>query len=138
MTLSKSQRAAVFAMFDGHCAYCGIELPERGWQADHIEALERVMTYVRDSPFGELKRKLLRCDNPSADCVDNFFPSCRPCNIDKSSMSLEFWRTQLEKKPQILRDNYSAWRHAERFGLVAQVETKVIFYFEKQGVTDAN
>lgn len=61
MTLSKSQRAAVFAMFDGHCAYCGIELPERGWQADHIEALERVMTYVRDSPFGELKRKLLRC-----------------------------------------------------------------------------
>ena len=32
MTLTKKQRAEVFAMFDGHCAYCGCVLPEKGWQ----------------------------------------------------------------------------------------------------------
>jgi 5-methylcytosine-specific restriction endonuclease McrA len=133
MTLSKKQRAVLHAMFGGHCAYCGHELPENGWHADHIEALERVMTYARKDKFGELERKLLRCDNPEADRVDNFFPSCRACNIDKSSMSLEFWRTQLEKKPKVLRDNYSAFRHAERFGLVAQIATTVTFYFERTG-----
>lgn len=118
-------------MFGGLCAYCGCVLPEQGWHADHIEALERVMTYVRKDKFGELERKLLRCDNPAANRVDNFFPSCRACNIDKSSMSVELWRTQLERKPQILRNNYSAWRHAERFGLVEQIATKVVFYFER-------
>lgn len=137
MTLSKAQRDIIFAMFDGHCAYCGVILPQRGWQVDHIEALERVVGYVRSTDrCGEYKRKLIRCDNPDADKVGNFFPACRPCNIDKSSMSLEFWRTQLERKPEILRNNYSAWRHAERFGLVVQVKTKVTFYFEK--LTEAN
>lgn len=131
MKLSKSQRASLFAMFEGHCAYCGCVLPEKGWHADHVEALERVNTYVSGGGFEPYRRKLLRCDNPGADRIGNFFPSCRACNIDKSSMGLEFWRKQLERKPQILRDNYSAWRHAERFGLVAQVATKVTFYFER-------
>lgn len=36
----------------------------------------------------------------------------------------------MERKVDILRTNYSAWRHAERFGLVAQVKTEVVFYFE--------
>ena len=132
MTLTKPQRAVLFAMFDGHCAYCGCVLPEKGWQADHVEALERVVSYVRDDNHQGYRRILKRCDNPEANRIDNFFPSCRPCNIDKSSMSVEFWRTQLERKPEILRKNYSAMRHAERFGLVAQIETKVVFYFEKQ------
>jgi len=64
------------------------------------------------------------------------FPSCRACHSDKNFMSLEDWRAHLEQKPEVLRRNYSAWRHAERFGLVAQVGTKVVFHFErKPGIT---
>ncbi len=58
-------------------------------------------------------------------------PSCRSCTIDKSNLSLEDWRRSLEHKPNVLRDNYSAGRHAERFGLVAQVATRVVFHFER-------
>lgn len=27
--------------FGGRCAYCGCELPEKGWHADHVEAVLR-------------------------------------------------------------------------------------------------
>lgn len=27
--------------FGGRCAYCGCELPEKGWHADHVQAVLR-------------------------------------------------------------------------------------------------
>jgi hypothetical protein len=132
MTLTKKQRADVFAMFDGHCAYCGIVLPEKGWHADHIEAIWRKTKMVRtDGRFGSYKMvQTGECYAPENDHKDNFFPSCAPCNIDKGASSVEDWRKGLERKVKVLRDNYSAFRHAERFGLVAQVKERVVFYFE--------
>lgn len=132
VTLTKSQRVKVLAMFDGHCAYCGNVLPIKGWHADHVEPIYRKTKMVIDDRWGSYKYvKTGECFAPENDHLGNFMPSCRPCNIDKSTLSLEDWRKSLERKPQVLRDNYSAWRHAERFGLVAQIQTKVIFHFER-------
>ena len=138
MTLTKSQRGAVFAMFGGKCAYCGTVLPERGWHADHVEAVFRKSDLVRDEKTDRWKFvKTGDCWAPENERLDNFMPACRPCNIDKATASVEEWRKALEHKPEVLRANYSAFRHAERFGLVAQVETKVVFYFEQAGGTHA-
>lgn len=131
--LTKKQRAVVFEMFGGHCAYCGIEL-SKGWHADHVAPIYRKTKMVRtEGRFGSYKYvQTGECFNPENDHAGNFMPSCRPCNIDKNVLELEDWRRSLERKPQVLRDNYSAWRHAERFGLVAQIGTKIVFHFERQ------
>lgn len=133
MTLNKIQRARLFAMFEGRCAYCGSALPEKGWHADHVEPLCRKTKMIRDADWNYKFVKTGECFNPENDRADNFMPSCGPCNMDKSVLSLEDWRRSLERKPQVLRNNYSAWRHAERFGLVAQIKTNVIFHFETYG-----
>lgn len=41
MVLTKKQRAELRMKFGGRCAYCGCELPEKGWHADHVEAVYR-------------------------------------------------------------------------------------------------
>ena len=38
MALTKKQRVELRMKFGGRCAYCGCELPEKGWHADHVEA----------------------------------------------------------------------------------------------------
>ena len=41
MQLSKPQRDVLRMKFGGMCAYCGSELPEKGWHADHVEPVLR-------------------------------------------------------------------------------------------------
>lgn len=121
-------------MFNGLCAYCGTTLPENGWHADHVEPIYRKTKMVKKNGDPWASYKFVQtgeCYAPENDHAGNFMPSCRACNIDKSAATLEVWRRNLERKVEVLRKNYSAWRHAERFRLVAQIETKVIFHFEK-------
>jgi hypothetical protein len=130
VTLTKARRAELYAMFGGLCAYCGEHLPENGWHADHVESIRREsrMVRVREGTY-----KLVptgQCQFPENDHIGNLMPACRACNINKGVASLEGWRVRLERQPQVLRDNHSAYRHAERFGLVAQVKTTVVFHFE--------
>jgi hypothetical protein len=68
---------------------------------------------------------------PENDRLGNFFPACRACNIDKSVYPLEDWRKLLEERPNVCRRNYSAFRHAERFGRIVVINEPVIFFFEK-------
>lgn len=133
VTLTKVQRAQLFAKFDGRCAYCGGDLPERGWHADHVEPVYRKYKMVRTDDHRHSYKFVQtgECYAPENDHAENFMPSCRACNIDKSTLTLEDWRKSLERKVQVLRKNYSAYRHAERFGLVAEVKAKVIFHFEQ-------
>lgn len=132
MSLTKSQRLKLREMFGGKCAYCGWDLPENGWHADHIEPIIRKGEYVRVDEPGRSHKFVANgeCHRPENHRSDNFFPSCRACNIHKSSQSLEDWRSQLEGSPRVLRDNYATFKHAERFGIVAVVRSKVVFHFE--------
>jgi hypothetical protein len=126
MKLTKAQRATLREMFGGRCAYCGCELGER-WHADHVEAVQRKLQYVRGVGFkatGEVW-----C--PENDHIGNLMPACVPCNIDKHSSSLEDWRHGLQRTHEVLRKNASRYRHGLRFGLITENTGPVVFYFER-------
>lgn len=147
MNLTKSQRATLRMRFGGKCAYCGCDLPERGWHADHVEPVLREwwkstkwwqeshgFTYdVKDGKIVRTPVALEKAglERPKNDVLDNLFPSCRACNIDKHASPLEAWRKQMEDRVGVCRRNYSAFRHAERFGLVKDTSKPVVFWFEK-------
>lgn len=117
MKLTKAQRETVRAKFGGRCAYCGYEIPDK-FHADHVEAIYR--GYAENKPL-----------KPELDTIENMFPSCAPCNIDKSVWSVEQWRVQLQGKLEVLKRNSSPYRHALRFGLVFESKEPVVFWFEK-------
>ena len=129
MTLTKAQREQLKNKYGGRCAYCGCTLTAK-WQADHLLPLKRTGKWVPKNGryYGEYVQTGIT--HPERDTLGNMMPCCIPCNNNKSNVSLETWRKQLEHLPDVLMKNYSAWRHAQRFGLVQQVGTKVVFHFE--------
>ncbi len=149
MALSKKQRAVLFAMFGGLCAYCGQPLPEKGWHADHLEPVQRewwkALRNKTTAKWDETKQCVVQVETdrkvtmgyPERDTFENHLPACAPCNIDKGSHTLEAWRKSLEQRVEVCRRNHSAFRFAERFGLVAQIKTAVVFHFEEVKAEEA-
>ena len=152
MNLTKIQRETLRMKFGGRCAYCGCELPERGWHADHVEPVLRewwkntagwkeshsFKWEVNEATgrFNKIAIPLEKAglERPHNDTLDNLFPACRECNIDKHASTLEHWRKAIEDKVGVCRRNYTAFRHAERFGLVKDLTKPVIFWFEQYEV----
>lgn len=126
MRLSKADREAVRAKFGGRCAYCGEHLGER-WHADHFEAVVRDMRYEPGRGFVPTGTML----RPQHDTLANLMPACAPCNIDKGSNSLDWWRGKLQGATGVLARNNPTYRHARRFGLVAETGAQIVFYFER-------
>lgn len=126
MALSKKKREALKMKYGGHCSYCGILLGSR-WHADHLESVGRISHYHPSLGKHIATGKM---DRPENDHEANLMPACIPCNIDKGAMSLEHWRRSLEHKPEVLLRDYATYKHAHRFGLVAQIKVKVVFHFE--------
>lgn len=118
MKLTEAQREELKQKYAGHCAYCGCVLSDK-WHAYHLEAV------VRDLTTGKPTK-------PENDVIENFMPSCTPCNHNKRSMSLEAWRDLLAhyRDVQVPRD-CSQIRHLMRFGLVKFIKKPVVFHFEK-------
>lgn len=119
MKLSKVDRESVRMLFNGRCAYCGDPLSSR-WHADHVEAVRR-----------EWWKKNGYFERPDNNRINNLFPSCPPCNIDKHAMTLEQWRQKLANGPDVLNRNQATYRHSIRFGLVQETAAPVVFYFER-------
>ena len=127
----KQEREYVRLRFGGNCAYCGHQLGDR-WHRDHIEPVGREHKWVRGKgfvPTGEMSR-------PDLDTVENSFPACVPCNLDKSGHSLQQWRLKLQRSSEILARDASAYRHAVRFGLVVETPKPVVFFFERWGAQE--
>lgn len=121
--LTKAQRQTLRDMFGGLCAYCGKPLGDR-WHADHLEPVLRGYAEKSTSnPHG--------IQHQHRDTIENMMPACAPCNLDKTSFSLEQWRAKLEKSCASLLRYSSTYRHALRFGLVADTGIKVTFHFER-------
>ena len=124
MKLTKAQREQLKNKFGGHCAYCGCDLGDK-WHADHIEAVKRDIIHVGGGKLvsGEMTR-------PHLDTIENMNPACVPCNLNKSSMSIEGWRGVLGGyRKALIRDSHT-FRHSLRFGLVAFTDKPVMFFFE--------
>jgi len=133
MKLTKAQREQLKNKFGGHCAYCGCDLGDK-WHADHIEAVKRDIIHVGGGKLvsGEMTR-------PHLDTIENMNPACVPCNLNKSSMSIEGWRGVLGGyRKALIRDSHT-FRHSLRFGLVEFTDNPVVFFFEtyQQGAPEA-
>lgn len=133
MAMTRKQRERLRMKFGGRCAYCGCVLPEKGWHADHVQAVlrksERCMKAAEKGIFrlkttGEVFR-------PEADCPENIFPSCAPCNLLKTTYSLEMFRKQVSLQVERGRRSSVNFRTAERFGLISVVNKPVVFWFEQ-------
>ena len=124
MKLSTEQRASLLGRFGGRCAYCG-EVLGKKWQADHVEPVKREGKWVAGKFVlsGEM-------EHPERDHIGNLMPACVPCNNNKGPLSLAAWRKSLNHLPDVLQKNYSAWRHAHRFGLVLLGRSEIQFHFE--------
>jgi len=132
MKLTPKQRAVLRIKFGGRCAYCGEELPEKGWHADHVEPIFRGVSqhyYVND----EKKIVSVNVDErrERLDVMDNMVPACKPCNLFKSVWSVEQFREQISLQARRAM-NYSVnARTAERFGQIALTPSPIIFWFER-------
>ena len=109
-------RDKIKQMFGGRCAYCGNKL-QKTFHIDHVKPIFR----------GVIQTNL---SNRGGDTVDNMFPSCPRCNQWKSTMSIEQFRTEIQKKFEWLRKTSAGFRMAEDFGLIVDTGRSVEFYFE--------
>lgn len=124
-------------MFGGKCAYCGIVLPEKGWHADHVKAIWRDAKWIPGVYTDRIQvpgRYVSngKCQRPENECVENIFPACAPCNIDKGAESLEDWRGWLQDRMiESMRKHIPNFRRAERFGRISIACEPLVFWFEK-------
>lgn len=132
MALTKKQRAELRMKFGGRCAYCGCELPEKGWHADHVEAAFRKLEFGERQSNGT-RRAVATGEfwRPENDAIENLFPACAPCNLFKATFSVELFREEITRQAERARAYSVNFRTAERFGLVEVVEKPVVFWFEK-------
>jgi 5-methylcytosine-specific restriction endonuclease McrA len=118
----KSNRKAIYDMFNGHCAYCGCELENESGKymhIDHIEPLRRNWFDKKGS-----------CLNPENEAEINKFPSCPRCNNYKASKTIEHFRIEVKQALKRLEKSAS-YRNALRFGMIEIKEWDGVFYFEK-------
>lgn len=116
-TISKKVRQAVYAKYDGHCAYCGKVLAYKDMQLDHLIPKQR--------------ERFKRYTEEEIECFENYMPSCRRCNHYKRAHTLECFRQMIEEIPQkLFRDSY-IYKVGLDYRLVSADEHKVIFYFEQ-------
>lgn len=136
MTLTKKQRAELRLKFGGRCAYCGCELPEKGWHADHVQAvLRKSEQCMKSAAKGIFKLKATgEVFRPEAECIENIVPACAPCNLLKTTYSLEMFRKQVSLQVERGRRSSVNFRTAERFGLIKAVDKPVVFWFEQYQV----
>lgn len=115
--LSKLERQEVYDKCGGHCAYCGIEISISEMQVDHLIPMEFYDVYA--------------AEGRNIDVMDNFMPACRSCNKYKSSLTLEKFRTAVERWPDVLMRDSVTYRNAVRFGVVKPNPHPIMFYFEQ-------
>lgn len=117
--IKDTKRNLVFKKYGGKCAYCGCKLDDTNFNVDHINPLYR-----------KIPQHHLKVEKGTSQ-IDNLNPSCFSCNSSKSTFTIEQWRKELELKTKRLIKDSSQFRIALRFGLIKEVKSSVVFYFEK-------
>ncbi len=120
-------RRTIWNKSGGKCWYCGCDLSEKGWHADHFEPIRRDFKYISGVGF----RTTGECDHPERDNEDNKVPACASCNIQKSSNSLEGFRRSIQDFVNSLNSYHNQYKFAKKYGLVQETNEKVQFWFEK-------
>lgn len=103
-------RKAVYAKYNGHCAYCGTELEYKEMEVDHI---------VPIAEWGEDNRMI------------NLNPSCKLCNNFKRDKPLCDFRAELINIHNAISIYYMV-KVASKYGLIKIKPFNGKFYFEKK------
>ncbi len=117
--LSKKQRESIYAKYNGHCSYCGKEIAYKEMQVDHQIPQRRATARA-----GRGILPIEKIEN-----FDNYFPSCRRCNLHKRSVSLETYRRYVEEIPQKLLATF-IYKAGLDYKLIEVKPRKIKFYFE--------
>lgn len=135
--ITKAQRNQLRMKFGGKCAYCGCDLPEKGWHADHVAPIRRDFDVVYSPAHGaHISRSNGKALNPDLHAIENLFPACAPCNLFKATWSIEDMRREITRQIERARSYSVNFRTAERFGLIEVVNKPVMFWFEIYKVTN--
>lgn len=125
--MKASERIRVYDKYSGKCAYCGCDIEYKKMHVDHKEPIRRRQKWDKVNskwiPDG--------CDNPEADCFENYMPACASCNIQKHSMDLEGFRESIQQFINSLNSYHNQYKFAKRYGLIEETGNQVQFYFEK-------
>ena len=116
--LSQAERKAVYDKYNGHCAYCGCDIPFKGFNVDHLHCLRNY----------EYTEEFTGIDVHS---IDNLMPACGSCNRYKATMDLETFRKQLQKIPDRLQRDVYTYNIALRYKMVQENREPIKFYFER-------
>ena len=111
--IPKSIRKIVYKKYNGHCAYCGCEIPEKGFNVDHLHCLRNY----------EYLEEITGID---ANAIENLMPACGSCNRYK----------ELQKIPDRLQRDVCTYNIALRYGMIHEDREPIKFYFEKEGDTE--
>lgn len=112
------QRQAIWDKSKGHCWYCGVQLGEKGWHADHFIPIRR-------------KMGTNECEHPELDTQENLVPACASCNRIKSTFDIEGFRIWIEGFLNSLNARVVQYQFAKRYGLVEETNKRVTFWFEE-------
>jgi len=104
MKLTRRKREELRMKFGGRCAFCGTDLPVRGWHAETMEV-------------GVLS--------------DDLIPVCGECSSSRGNASTEAFRALLSEQVARAQRHSVNFRTALRFGLISETATPVVFWFEK-------
>jgi 5-methylcytosine-specific restriction endonuclease McrA len=122
MKYDKRLRDIVFNKYNGHCAYCGVKLKPY-FHIDHINPIYRGWSN------NELEKYKI---DRGKDNLENYNPCCPSCNSSKSTLSIEKWRVEIDKKYDRLLRDQSSFALLTRLGIIKKV-SNCTFYFEKNG-----
>lgn len=75
-------RTAIFNSYKEKCAYCGRTIQQREMHIDHI--IPSNMGFCHDDEVNQYLQELEDMDF-IRDCIENYLPSCPPCNLEKSN-----------------------------------------------------
>ncbi|ENP3041233.1 hypothetical protein ACDB75_004328 [Salmonella enterica] len=118
--------------FGGHCAYCGCELPENCWHADHTNPVVR--KYREDErPRASGKWKLMaigKCHYSDNDNAENMMSNCAYCTINKSSLNIDEFRKFIATRPDMLMETTSG-NMSVKYNLIKLTPKDTEFCFEK-------
>ena len=116
-----AKRKLIFDKYSGRCAYCGCKLTER-FHVDHIKPI------MRGWSDEDIARHKMKCKGDES--IDNLNPSCARCNIRKNSMDLETFRREILAQVERLKRDSNQFNLALDYGLIAETNKEVVFYFE--------
>ena len=118
----KSDRLLILNKTKGRCLYCGVDLNNTKWQADHIHPI------IRHPEKGT-------CINPEFDVIDNLYPTCAPCNHFKSSYTIAGFRDKVQSQFEGILKYHTGARQLDRLGLITMNTAPILFWYEKSGIT---